>query len=134
MLAFSALTPYYNEEVIYSKQQLKEENEDGVTILFYLQRIFPGINCIRLLCLHLSSSFCRTSSCIIYKFLVIYICLSTLYASPSTPIDIENINFQCHSIENVLELRFKTSFIYCRTRRGLVELPGTYEKARFSRR
>jgi len=42
MLAFSVLTPYYNEEVIYSKQQLKEENEDGVTILFYLQRIFPG--------------------------------------------------------------------------------------------
>ena len=42
MLAFSVLTPYYNEEVIFSKQQLKEENEDGVTILFYLQRIFPG--------------------------------------------------------------------------------------------
>ncbi|KAG0619713.1 hypothetical protein M758_4G159300 [Ceratodon purpureus] len=41
MLAFSVLTPYYNEEVIFSKQQLKEENEDGVTILFYLQRIFP---------------------------------------------------------------------------------------------
>jgi len=42
MLAFSVLTPYYNEEVIFSKHQLKEENEDGVTILFYLQRIFPG--------------------------------------------------------------------------------------------
>lgn len=42
MLAFSVLTPYYNEEVIFSKLQLKEENEDGVTILFYLQRIFPG--------------------------------------------------------------------------------------------
>ena len=42
MLAFSVLTPYYNEEVIFSKQQLKEENEDGVSILFYLQRIFPG--------------------------------------------------------------------------------------------
>lgn len=41
MLAFSVLTPYYNEEVIFSKHQLKEENEDGVTILFYLQRIFP---------------------------------------------------------------------------------------------
>ncbi|KAG0630739.1 hypothetical protein M758_1G200900 [Ceratodon purpureus] len=41
MLAFSVLTPYYNEEVIFSRHQLKEENEDGVTILFYLQRIFP---------------------------------------------------------------------------------------------
>ena len=48
MLAFSVLTPYYNEEVIFSKHQLKEENEDGVTILFYLQRIFPGIE--RILC------------------------------------------------------------------------------------
>jgi hypothetical protein len=53
MLAFSVLTPYYNEEVIFSKQQLREENEDGVTILFYLQRIFPGTE--RILCkIHLS--------------------------------------------------------------------------------
>jgi callose synthase len=43
MLAFSVLTPYYSEEVIFSKQQLKEENEDGVNIVFYLQKIFPGI-------------------------------------------------------------------------------------------
>lgn len=43
MLAFSVLTPYYTEEVIFSSKQLKEENEDGITILFYLQRIFPGI-------------------------------------------------------------------------------------------
>lgn len=43
MLAFSVLTPYYSEEVIFSKQQLKEENEDGVYIVFYLQKIFPGI-------------------------------------------------------------------------------------------
>ncbi|XP_024361867.1 callose synthase 12 isoform X2 [Physcomitrium patens] len=41
MLAFSVLTPYYTEEVIFSSKQLKEENEDGITILFYLQRIFP---------------------------------------------------------------------------------------------
>ena len=42
MLAFSVLTPYYSEEVIFSTKALKEENEDGITILFYLQKIFPG--------------------------------------------------------------------------------------------
>lgn len=42
MLAFSVLTPYYSEEVIFSKKALKEENEDGISILFYLQKVFPG--------------------------------------------------------------------------------------------
>ena len=42
MPAFSVLTPYYSEDVLYSTQQLSEENEDGVSILFYLQRIYPG--------------------------------------------------------------------------------------------
>ncbi|ERN06585.1 callose synthase 12 [Amborella trichopoda] len=41
MLAFSVLTPYYDEDVIYNKEQLHIENEDGISILFYLQRIFP---------------------------------------------------------------------------------------------
>nr|POF10427.1 callose synthase 12 [Quercus suber] len=40
MMAFSVLTPYYSEEVIYSKEQLKSENEDGISILFYLQTIY----------------------------------------------------------------------------------------------
>ncbi|XP_042519046.1 callose synthase 12 [Macadamia integrifolia] len=40
MMAFSVLTPYYNEEVIYSKEQLRSENEDGVSVLFYLQKIY----------------------------------------------------------------------------------------------
>nr|WJO13373.1 callose synthase 12 [Lilium hybrid cultivar] len=40
MLAFSVLTPYYNEEVVYSKEQIRTENEDGVSIIFYLQKIF----------------------------------------------------------------------------------------------
>jgi callose synthase len=42
MLAFSVLTPYYSEEVIFSTKALKEENEDGISIIFYLQKIFPG--------------------------------------------------------------------------------------------
>ncbi|KAF9610931.1 hypothetical protein IFM89_025741 [Coptis chinensis] len=40
MMAFSVLTPYYNEEVLYNKEQLRTENEDGVSTLFYLQKIY----------------------------------------------------------------------------------------------
>jgi callose synthase len=36
------LTPYYNEHVLFSKKELEEENEDGVSTLFYLQKIYPG--------------------------------------------------------------------------------------------
>lgn len=42
MNAFSVLTPYYHEEVIYSLKDLNTANEDGITTLFYLQRVFPG--------------------------------------------------------------------------------------------
>nr|CAD1830647.1 unnamed protein product [Ananas comosus var. bracteatus] len=41
MLSFSVLTPYYTEDVIFSLEGLKAENEDGVSILFYLQKIYP---------------------------------------------------------------------------------------------
>ncbi|MQM07928.1 hypothetical protein Taro_040776 [Colocasia esculenta] len=41
MLSFSVFTPYYSEETVYSKNDLELENEDGVSILFYLQKIFP---------------------------------------------------------------------------------------------
>ncbi|WJX26616.1 Callose synthase 11 [Trifolium repens] len=40
MMAFSVLTPYYDEEVLYSKDSLRKENEDGITTLFYLQKIY----------------------------------------------------------------------------------------------
>ncbi|XP_059663158.1 callose synthase 12-like [Cornus florida] len=40
MMAFSVLTPYYNEEVLYNKEQLRTENEDGISILYYLQTIY----------------------------------------------------------------------------------------------
>ncbi|KAI3744972.1 hypothetical protein L1987_58071 [Smallanthus sonchifolius] len=40
MMAFSVLTPYYNEEVVYNKEQLRTENEDGVSVLYYLQTIY----------------------------------------------------------------------------------------------
>ncbi|KAL8241410.1 hypothetical protein R6Q59_014764 [Mikania micrantha] len=41
MLSFSVLTPYYTEEVLFSLHDLEVPNEDGVSILFYLQNIFP---------------------------------------------------------------------------------------------
>ncbi|OVA15866.1 Glycosyl transferase [Macleaya cordata] len=41
MLSFSVMTPYYSEETVYSKSELELENEDGVSIVFYLQKIFP---------------------------------------------------------------------------------------------
>ncbi|TKY49513.1 Callose synthase 2 [Spatholobus suberectus] len=41
MMSFSVLTPYYDEPVLFSLNHLEEPNEDGVSILFYLQKIFP---------------------------------------------------------------------------------------------
>ncbi|GFQ00467.1 callose synthase 1 [Phtheirospermum japonicum] len=41
MLSFSILTPYFDEEVLFSIDSLEKPNEDGVSILFYLQKIFP---------------------------------------------------------------------------------------------
>jgi hypothetical protein len=38
----SVLTPYYKEDVLFSLHNLEEPNEDGVSILFYLQKIYPG--------------------------------------------------------------------------------------------
>nr|GMD62233.1 callose synthase 2-like [Ipomoea batatas] len=35
------LTPYYNEEVLFTMDSLEKPNEDGVSILFYLQKIYP---------------------------------------------------------------------------------------------
>lgn len=38
----SVFTPYYSEIVLYSLSELQKKNEDGISILFYLQKIFPG--------------------------------------------------------------------------------------------
>lgn len=39
-------TPYYSEIVLYSTTELQEKNEDGISILFYLQKIYPGMPCL----------------------------------------------------------------------------------------
>ncbi|XVE83628.1 hypothetical protein DITRI_Ditri16bG0102300 [Diplodiscus trichospermus] len=41
MRSFSVLTPYYKEHVLYSHDELNKENEDGISTLFYLQKIYP---------------------------------------------------------------------------------------------
>ncbi|KAK9078560.1 hypothetical protein SSX86_002617 [Deinandra increscens subsp. villosa] len=41
MLSFSILTPYYSEDVLFPLDVLEKDNEDGMSILFYLQKIFP---------------------------------------------------------------------------------------------
>ena len=41
VMPFSVFTPYYSETVMYSMSKLRKENEDGISIFFYLQKIFP---------------------------------------------------------------------------------------------
>ncbi|KAF3437237.1 hypothetical protein FNV43_RR19990 [Rhamnella rubrinervis] len=41
MMPFCVFTPYYSETVLYSSTELQKENEDGISTLFYLQKIFP---------------------------------------------------------------------------------------------
>ncbi|XP_059670886.1 callose synthase 11-like [Cornus florida] len=40
MMAFTVLTPYYDEEVVFGKESLRSPNEDGISTLFYLQKIY----------------------------------------------------------------------------------------------
>ncbi|KAF2297720.1 hypothetical protein GH714_002432 [Hevea brasiliensis] len=40
MMAFSVLTPYYEEEVCFPKETLRRQNEDGISTIFYLQKIY----------------------------------------------------------------------------------------------
>lgn len=49
---FSVLTPYYKENVQYSNDELKKENEDGISILFYLTKIYPGEYCFYMVSYH----------------------------------------------------------------------------------
>ncbi|ONM41812.1 Callose synthase 7 [Zea mays] len=41
MMSFSVLTPYFKEEVLFSPEDLHRKNEDGISILFYLRKIYP---------------------------------------------------------------------------------------------
>jgi len=39
---FSILTPYFKEDIQYSDEEINKENEEGISILFYLTKIYPG--------------------------------------------------------------------------------------------
>ncbi len=41
MPSWTVLTPFYSEDVLYSRSDLEKETEDGVSQLLYLQTIFP---------------------------------------------------------------------------------------------
>ncbi|KAL6653202.1 hypothetical protein ACP70R_012127 [Stipagrostis hirtigluma subsp. patula] len=41
MMSFSVLTPYFEEEVLLSPDDLYTRNEHGVSIIFYLREIYP---------------------------------------------------------------------------------------------
>ncbi|WMV39602.1 hypothetical protein MTR67_032987 [Solanum verrucosum] len=41
MLSFSVLTPHFMEEVKFSKKELNSRKQAGVSILFYMKKIFP---------------------------------------------------------------------------------------------
>ncbi|KAL7084442.1 hypothetical protein ACP275_14G223700 [Erythranthe tilingii] len=41
MLSFCVFTPYYSEIVLYRMSDLLKKNEDGISTLFYLQKIYP---------------------------------------------------------------------------------------------
>lgn len=37
MMSWSCMTPFYSEDVVYSRDDLEQKNEDGLTTLMYLQ-------------------------------------------------------------------------------------------------
>ncbi|MCO5596467.1 hypothetical protein L7F22_050530 [Adiantum nelumboides] len=41
MLGFSVLTPYFEETVLYSKASLQKKTKDGLSVLSYLEHVFP---------------------------------------------------------------------------------------------
>lgn len=43
MLSWSCMTPFYCEDVVYRREDLERENEDGLTTLMYLQVSRPGL-------------------------------------------------------------------------------------------
>lgn len=74
----SVLTPYFDEPVLFSRDHLGERNEDGVSILFYLQKIFPGF-CISSRYICKSTAWPKQALVFIFKSpRVVIICITTL--------------------------------------------------------
>ncbi|MFS7994449.1 putative 1,3-beta-glucan synthase [Helianthus anomalus] len=41
------ITPYFNEDVLFSMDALEKPNEDGVSIVFYLQKKFSQVRAFK---------------------------------------------------------------------------------------
>ena len=39
---YSILTPYFGEDIIFTQKVLGLENDDGISVLYYLKKIYPG--------------------------------------------------------------------------------------------
>ncbi|KAK6125574.1 hypothetical protein DH2020_040684 [Rehmannia glutinosa] len=124
MLSFSVLTPYYSEETVYSKSDLEMENEDGVSIIYYLQKIYPGL-------LHgpnLKCILCNVFSVSCYSTNIVYSIGIHLYLhSDEWNNFMERLNCKENEIleneENILQLRHWASLrgqTLCRTVRGMM--------------
>lgn len=122
------MTPYYSEETVYSKSDLEMENEDGVSIIYYLQKIFPGFKYNKLLKQHSDSH--MMNSC--FKWLQ-YGCYYWFVRYIVTFLDewnnfMERLNCKKESEvweneENILHLRHWVSLrgqTLCRTGRFLI--------------
>jgi len=42
MPSWTIMTPYYSEDLLYSEKELRQTNEDGVSVLFFLQKASPA--------------------------------------------------------------------------------------------
>lgn len=42
MNSFTVVTPFYSEDVIYTRADLERENSDGITVLLYLQTLYKA--------------------------------------------------------------------------------------------
>ncbi|RYQ84944.1 hypothetical protein Ahy_B10g104451 [Arachis hypogaea] len=117
MLSFSVMTPYYSEETVYSKNDLEVENEDGVSIIYYLQKIYPG-----------SNSLLYTISLIsFFFFLKRKDCLRSVFIDEwnnfMERLDCKKDSEVWEKEENVLQLRHWASLrgqTLCRTVRGMM--------------
>lgn len=76
----SVFTPYYSEIVLYSIAELQKRNEDGISILFYLQKIYPGTRCLCLVFpLYFIAQLFVTWSCSVLPKLKVLVLLKEIY-------------------------------------------------------
>ena len=122
----SVMTPYYSEETVYSKTDLELENEDGVSILYYLQKIFPGewlFYLLQLFCCNFSIGY----SYHILKLDIRHFHLTDEWNNFMERINCKKDNEIWENEENILQLRHWVSLrgqTLCRTGIGWIPFSG----------